>query len=966
MASVSILMAACNQGDWVRKTIVQVRDGIAPLDHDVIVVDDQSLDGCCHGLPRDVLILRPHDRMGVSGARRFAAQHARGDVLIYTDPHCEYPPGALADLAKAAAKIPGIHQPATRATSTSPICLGGVLSVCDRGLRIRGCFSRPSEHPALINSIYAMSRDTHDQLDGWPHLPGVWGCSEQALSLLAWFAKVPIHVHQEHTCIHHHYHEKGRFSYHVTRDDQSSNVFCVHYGFFPLTYDQYWRPMLEERWPGYIATIKSNAFRSLRRHAAKLAKRSEEEFFREVLKMVMPGDVLQMPVAGIADEEFVAQQRKRSHPILYDQARERISAVLNWMAESVPGCLKGRCAIDLGTRDGFGIEEMRRLGVREAVGVEIVPETAEEASRRLGGAVRSGDMRQLSEPDGRWDLVTCIHTLEHVPDPERALAEMVRITKPGGWLLVVVPREETPIQKHAHNCAFPTIERLRDFLLSDQRLDASTVRLDTAIFWPPDQQEFRVLVKRHHDRKSRNRQLQTNGVIYQLTTASYADVLTVSLWTLRRHYRGPVTIFASEAAREIAEVIGADKRLMLNIESLEMPAGPCYRADWTAKVFAYLSTPYDRTIWLDADTIVLQPIDALFKPGFHVSQLSNFRLNDPEGYPVHMREYMSCWENPGPIVSRMMAKALELNVPVVNAGILGYVRDEPAMYELHHLALLHKSKRQADEVALQILLPRIANLNVVSEEWNWSPRYGANLERARVIHFHGKQWYRRDTGIELFAPHLQAAIEANAGGLAGWAGMYNENVKPLIGAASAAKASPARSIDHAQDGRKTMGRNSVHRQLRDALKWAAVPIGSETSVSYLGPREGMSEVGGRLIKSEREDPSNLGRADSALDVVVSYRQLDGLEHPEILIAEMARVLRPGGYLIVVETKAGEHFQDARSLLRTIRGLSLFEVRSARALAFKYRESDSVIFALVRKAEVKARSRARSPQAAPAA
>ena len=46
---------------------------------------------------------------------------------------------------------------------------------------------------------------------------------------------------------------------------------------------------------------------------------------------------------------------------------------------------------------------------------------------------------QLPFDDGEFDLAAAIEVLEHVPDPERAVAEMARVAR--RHLLVSVPRE---------------------------------------------------------------------------------------------------------------------------------------------------------------------------------------------------------------------------------------------------------------------------------------------------------------------------------------------------------------------------------------------------------------------------------------------------------------------------------------------------------------------------------------------
>jgi SAM-dependent methyltransferase len=49
------------------------------------------------------------------------------------------------------------------------------------------------------------------------------------------------------------------------------------------------------------------------------------------------------------------------------------------------------------------------------------------------------DLMDLDLPDGAFDAVICSHVLEHVPDDARAIAELRRVTAPGGWCLVMVP-----------------------------------------------------------------------------------------------------------------------------------------------------------------------------------------------------------------------------------------------------------------------------------------------------------------------------------------------------------------------------------------------------------------------------------------------------------------------------------------------------------------------------------------------
>jgi SAM-dependent methyltransferase len=52
------------------------------------------------------------------------------------------------------------------------------------------------------------------------------------------------------------------------------------------------------------------------------------------------------------------------------------------------------------------------------------------------------DVTQLEFADASFDAVICNHVLEHVPDDRRAMREIARVLKPGGWAVLQVPDVE--------------------------------------------------------------------------------------------------------------------------------------------------------------------------------------------------------------------------------------------------------------------------------------------------------------------------------------------------------------------------------------------------------------------------------------------------------------------------------------------------------------------------------------------
>jgi ubiquinone/menaquinone biosynthesis C-methylase UbiE len=64
--------------------------------------------------------------------------------------------------------------------------------------------------------------------------------------------------------------------------------------------------------------------------------------------------------------------------------------------------------------------------------LEIARELADEAGHGAAIDWKVGDCRAIPFPDGSFNAVVAATTLSHVPDPGRALDEMVRVTRPGG------------------------------------------------------------------------------------------------------------------------------------------------------------------------------------------------------------------------------------------------------------------------------------------------------------------------------------------------------------------------------------------------------------------------------------------------------------------------------------------------------------------------------------------------------
>lgn len=92
--------------------------------------------------------------------------------------------------------------------------------------------------------------------------------------------------------------------------------------------------------------------------------------------------------------------------------------------------------LDLGCGTGHSYRE---LAPRISVGVDVEPSVLVGQQRET----RVADMRSLPFPDEHFASVLSVQSLEHVPDPESVLSEVVRVLQPGGRAVFVTPNRLT-------------------------------------------------------------------------------------------------------------------------------------------------------------------------------------------------------------------------------------------------------------------------------------------------------------------------------------------------------------------------------------------------------------------------------------------------------------------------------------------------------------------------------------------
>ena len=109
----------------------------------------------------------------------------------------------------------------------------------------------------------------------------------------------------------------------------------------------------------------------------------------------------------------------------------------------------GSRVLDAGCGSGRHLRALAKLPGLKMVGIDRNPSDVEEAVKALKNMpdalsrnfdVQCGDITSLPFESESFDCVICSEVLEHIPEHEAALKELIRVLKPQGNLVVSVPR----------------------------------------------------------------------------------------------------------------------------------------------------------------------------------------------------------------------------------------------------------------------------------------------------------------------------------------------------------------------------------------------------------------------------------------------------------------------------------------------------------------------------------------------
>jgi len=105
--------------------------------------------------------------------------------------------------------------------------------------------------------------------------------------------------------------------------------------------------------------------------------------------------------------------------------------------------LKPKTLIEVACGDGFVLQEISKIkNAPKLTGVEISEKRIERCkSKPFKAEYILGDILKLPFKDNSFDAVVATEILEHIPNYQIAIAELNRIIKPGGHIIITFPNE---------------------------------------------------------------------------------------------------------------------------------------------------------------------------------------------------------------------------------------------------------------------------------------------------------------------------------------------------------------------------------------------------------------------------------------------------------------------------------------------------------------------------------------------
>ena len=259
----------------------------------------------------------------------------------------------------------------------------------------------------------------------------------------------------------------------------------------------------------------------------------------------------------------------------------------------------------------------------------------------------------------------------------------------------------------------------------------------------------------------------THGVIYFNLGTKCLSRLIVSIWSLRQHYKGPVTVIST--GEESNKFCQGFKNCGLNID-VKYVTFPNVKEGrntvFLQKASVNDHTPYDISIFLDSDTIVKGDISELFK----LAEEHDFTVPQFCNWTTETRAIVKRTEAWRGIYPDLVDKALK-PAPAVNCGIFAFKKNCEFMINWCKNVTPGRDNFIPDETGMQVVIHKYKHI-VANQKYNCSCKYSTPADSdTRIIHYHGRKHCRLGKnktliyGAEIWVEQFKDAMNNNFMGI---------------------------------------------------------------------------------------------------------------------------------------------------------------------------------------------------------
>ncbi len=166
----------------------------------------------------------------------------------------------------------------------------------------------------------------------------------------------------------------------------------------------------------------------------------EKRYYGDIVRFYRDTEELTISQWNEAINKFFSMDQKGHHPNPLVRWKEKHRRERFLRLIQVPA---GGHVVDVGSESGY-ISEFLMKNARRLTCVDIDIRLLKLAESRLGHDQFQyvvGDVSALPFIEAFTDVAVAAEIIEHLPEPRRGIAELLRIIKPGGRLSVSVPNE---------------------------------------------------------------------------------------------------------------------------------------------------------------------------------------------------------------------------------------------------------------------------------------------------------------------------------------------------------------------------------------------------------------------------------------------------------------------------------------------------------------------------------------------